>query len=224
MLTGVENESDRARIQLMKTSILMHRYGYAAGSEGNVSLRVDEDEILIKASGSVFRKITPDDFVFVNAKGGFPQSDDELSLKAGPSTELPLHLAVYKTRPTDVMAIIHSHPSPTITLPRNIRELKMVEPSKDIEEIPIISDKHKPGTESLAEAVASAFNNLKVKAVILQGHGLVTVGMTLDEAFDLTQVVVKNASQWQTMYMLKILSEIANGIKETRQIVRGSRS
>jgi ribulose-5-phosphate 4-epimerase/fuculose-1-phosphate aldolase len=72
---------------------------------------------------------------------------------------------------------------------------------------------YKPGSIDLANAVASQFKNTDVKAVILERHGLVTTGNTLEEAFDLTQVIEKNAYEWETLHIHEMINSIAKHVE-----------
>src|SRR4051794_23766240 len=74
--------------------------GLVAGTVGNVSARV-ADGMLITPSRTPYDNMAPFDVVFVASDGSF-------DARATPSTEWPLHLAVYDARP-DAGAVIHTH-------------------------------------------------------------------------------------------------------------------
>jgi L-fuculose-phosphate aldolase len=213
----IQANNEVLKKKLVKTSRLLHRIGYVAGSEGNISVRISENFILIKAADAISRMIDPADFVQVDIVS---VALGEL-LSPKPSSELPLHQAIYVAR-KDINSIIHSHPSHTITASPFLDCLRMIEPSKQINKVPVIRG-YKPGSIDLANAVASQFKNTDVKAVILERHGLVATGNTLEEAFDLTQIIEKNAYEWETLHIHDMINSIANHVEDIERELRNLR-
>jgi L-fuculose-phosphate aldolase len=76
---------------------------------GNVSVRVDKDEVLITPSGVVKSAMSPEDIVLVSVDGRV------LEGRHKPTVEMPLHLAIYKSY-KHVKAVIHAHPTYTSVL------------------------------------------------------------------------------------------------------------
>jgi L-fuculose-phosphate aldolase len=81
--------------------------GLLSQSSGNLSVRVSPDRVLITPTGIPYHEIRPEDLVLVDL-AGVRISGDRL-----PSSELPLHTAVYRDR-DDLQAIVHTH-SPMAT-------------------------------------------------------------------------------------------------------------
>ncbi len=77
--------------------------GFCAGNEGNHSYRLSEDRVLCTPTGISKGHLKPDDLCVVDLEG------KQVSGKRGRTSEILLHLAIYKNRP-DVRAVIHSHP------------------------------------------------------------------------------------------------------------------
>ena len=77
--------------------------GFCAGNEGNHSYRIGENRILCTPTGISKSALKPDDICTVDLEG------KQISGTRKRTSEINLHLAIYKARP-DVKAVIHSHP------------------------------------------------------------------------------------------------------------------
>jgi len=157
--------------------------GLVVGSSGNISaLDPSGDYVVITPSGGNLGKLQVEDLVVVDRKGR------KLWGRGKPSIETPMHLAIYEVR-EDVRAIVHTH-APIATgfsvagvevLPVNV-ESRIYIPRG----VPIVPFKP-PGTRELAEAVRSRI--AEYDAVILENHGVVAVGRTVEEALHLNLIV-----------------------------------
>jgi L-fuculose-phosphate aldolase len=113
--------------------------------------------------------------------------------KNKPSSEISFHLAIYK-KDKKCNAIIHTHPPFVMALytaglkiaPYFMAESKMLFEDKIIE-IPFIM----PGSKELADEISANAN--KGDIFILQNHGIVVKGHSLEEAFILTEALEHNA-------------------------------
>ena len=88
--------------EIMDTCRVMMSTGLVVGTWGNVSRRCSTEDFLITPSGVPYNELQPGDLVVVNLQTG------SCSGSLCPSTETPLHAAIYRRRP-DVEAIIHTH-------------------------------------------------------------------------------------------------------------------
>jgi len=141
---------------------------------GNVSARLpDSDEVWITPSQLYKGALTEERLIRVNLRGKKLEGSDR------PSVELPMHLAIYSAR-EDVGAVIHTHapmaivvglydePIPPITIEAiGLREAPVV---------PFLLS----GTREQCQAIVEALG--EGSAVLLQNHGLLTVGKDLREA------------------------------------------
>lgn len=163
----------------------LDRLGYVAGREGNISVRRGK-WIYIKASGIYLAEATEKDFTRVSIDG-------KVHGDKAPSIELPVHLAVYRTR-NDVMALIHSHPPYTVALSLLDDEFEL-----NTEEAKLylkggvgFVGSYEPGSMELADAVKRNVE-LGFDAVVLKGHGLLSLGSNIREAFERTVAVERCA-------------------------------
>src|SRR5215831_14532607 len=98
------DEFGRAIVQVCRR---LYDRGLVAGPDGNVSVRLPDESILVTPSGLSKVDVTIDDLVVVNLSG------DVLHGRRAPSSELAMHLRIYRRR-DDVRAVVHAHP-PTAT-------------------------------------------------------------------------------------------------------------
>jgi len=158
-----------------------------AWSEGNISMHTDSDRFLITPSEKSLRDLRAQDFILVDSNGQAVRGVIDSNRK--PSIETRLHLKIYEAR-NDVASVIHSHPIHVIIYSYLDKPLPFLELLGKTRSIPIIPY-YPPGSYKLANEVAKQirFND----AVILKKHGLVTVGKTINDAYELIEALEKNA-------------------------------
>ena len=143
-----------------------------AGSWGNISMKIDKDCYAITPSGRPYDLLEEEDIVIVNSNG------IKLAGSGIPSSELFLHLAIYKKYPT-FNAIIHTHSiyaSACAAMHRQIPPL--LEDTAQISGGSIKVAKYAlAGTKELAENAVEAMG--MSNAVLLANHGAVCCGTTL---------------------------------------------
>jgi ribulose-5-phosphate 4-epimerase/fuculose-1-phosphate aldolase len=165
------------------------------GTSGNISAKIPgTDTFLIKPSGARLEVLKPEELVLVDHLGNKIRGESNVS------RETRMHAAIYRTR-KDAQAVVHTH-APTSTafgiakteiLPLQI-EMFMLLPNG----VPVIPFQP-PGSESLAEAVQKKISDSD--AVILENHGIVTVGSTIEAACSLNEMV-EAGSKVQLLTML----------------------
>jgi L-fuculose-phosphate aldolase len=150
--------------------------GYVAANDGNISLRLNEDEVLATPTGVSKGYMTPDMIVKINMAG------EKLEGDLRPSSEIKMHLDVYRRRP-DVRSVIHAHP-PTATgfavagIPLNRCVLPEVIIS--LGSIPI-AKYGTPSTDEIPKAIREHLNDCD--AFLLENHGALTIGVDLINAY-----------------------------------------
>jgi L-fuculose-phosphate aldolase len=152
--------------------------GLAVGTSGNVGARLPDGRIAITPSSMPYDEMTADDIVIVEPDGSLADGHNH------PSSELPIHLAVFAARP-EVAAIVHTH-SPfatTFSISRRVIPAVhyvlalLVAPGHDaIRVAPYATF----GTEELARNAVTTLG--EDEAVLLANHGAVAVGRTLESA------------------------------------------
>jgi L-fuculose-phosphate aldolase len=169
-----------------------------AGTDGNISVRLGPDRIMVTPTGRHKGKLTPENMVVVDLRGFKVEGDLEAS------SELAMHLFVYQSRP-DVGACVHGHPPhatayaitgqviPSGVLPEAVVS---IEPIAHTPFAP-------PGTEAVAESLeAYVFGH---NAFLMRNHGLLTIGRDLTEAYNRHETVEHSA---RIMYLAGRVGEI----------------
>jgi L-fuculose-phosphate aldolase len=163
-----------AREQLARYSARLISDGLAVGAAGNLSARVG-DVVAITPSGMSYDELTPDDICVVTPSG------DEVQAPETPSSELPMHLAVYAA--TGAGAIVHTHSAEVVALSATCAELPAVHYAITSLGGPVrVAPYTRFGSQGLAEAALAALEGRR--AAILQNHGAVCYGSTLPAAYD----------------------------------------
>jgi L-fuculose-phosphate aldolase len=167
---------EQIRADIVEAGRRLYARAYIASNDGNISARLD-DRRLITTPKSVSKGfMTPDMMVIVDYEG------NKLSGERDPSTELPMHLEIYRNRP-DAHAVVHAHPPYAtgfavagIPLTRAV----LAEVVTTLGSIPIAAY-GTPSTSELPEAVRKY-----IKAhdgMLLANHGAVTCGSDVLSAY-----------------------------------------
>jgi L-fuculose-phosphate aldolase len=177
-LAGKLNQraGDALRADIIEIGRRLYSRGFIASSDGNISVRLDSDTLLTTPKGVCKGFMTPDMMVVTDMEGRRVRGDRE------PSSELLMHLEVYRTRP-DAQAVVHAHPPVAtgfavagIALDRAV----LAEVVTTLGSIPI-ADYGTPSTRELADAVGRY-----IKAhdgLLLANHGALTVAGELFSAY-----------------------------------------
>jgi L-fuculose-phosphate aldolase len=149
--------------------------GLIAGSDGNVSVRLREDRILVTPAGMSKVDVRADDLVEVSLDG------HHLRGSRRASTELAVHLRIYAQRP-DVEAVVHAHP-PVATgfavAGEGFASCILPEVIFQVGWVPLVPY-DMPGTEALARRFDPFIPTHD--AFLMANHGAVTAGPTLSIA------------------------------------------
>src|ERR1700674_3413352 len=86
---------------------MLHQRGYVAATDGNLSVRVDDERIIVTPTGMSKSRLRTSDMVVVDLEGR------KLAGSRNVSSEIAMHLLIYRLRP-DVQGVVHAHP-PTAT-------------------------------------------------------------------------------------------------------------
>jgi len=177
------------------------RCGLVIGEGGNISAKSGW-VVYIKRRNASMAAAKAADYIPVDANTGKP-----FNAKNEPSTEVPMHIACYKSR-KDIGAVIHTHPLFITALgisKINFKSLAYeakIYLKSDIVVIPYV----KPGSAALGRAVGRAVK--KHNAIILKNHGLITVGKDIREAFLRTLAAERAALIYVSCKMISKLDRL----------------
>jgi ribulose-5-phosphate 4-epimerase/fuculose-1-phosphate aldolase len=166
----------------------LYNRGYAHGSSGNLSARID-DGILVTPTGSSLGRLDPGRISKVGQDGVHLSGDP-------PSKEAFLHLAMYAQRP-GARAIVHLHCTCAVAVsclvhadPRNVLPPLTAYHVMRVGALPLVPY-YRPGDRALAEAVGRLAG--RHRAVLLANHGPVVAGKSLDDAVDSAEELEQTA-------------------------------
>jgi L-fuculose-phosphate aldolase len=170
------------RRDICRTGQRMYERGLVVACEGNLSARLDSDQILVTPTGVCKGRLTAADLLITDLNGTV------LCGAAQPSSEIQMHVLYYRLRP-DVQAVCHAHP-PTATgfaaAGRALEEAVLPEVVIGLGKIPL-APYGTPGTGELCAGLESLVT--KHDAILLENHGVVTCGQTLDAAYQRLETV-----------------------------------
>jgi len=147
--------------------------GLAIGTAGNLSCRAG-DVVAITPRGVGYDVMAPQHICLVTLDGG------QIDAPLGPSSELPMHLAVY--RRCDAAAVVHTHSPFATTLGTVIDELPPIHYLISLLGGPVrVAPYATPGSDELADHMATALEGRS--AVLLGNHGTITTGDSLEQAY-----------------------------------------
>lgn len=162
--------------------------GLVTGTSGNVSARTPDGNVLITPSGLDYAVLRPEDVVLVDLKGRV------LEGPLAPSSESPMHLGIYRSRP-QVNAVVHTHARYATTLSCLGWEIPPVHYMLTA----LSGDGRVPlalyatyGTEELAAYASEALGETH-NVCLLQNHGTIAVGKSPEEAFSRTVILEEMA-------------------------------
>lgn len=200
------------RRQVVETCRRMSRSGLVTGTAGNVSVRATNTEVLVSPSGLAYEAMTEEDVALVNLDG------QHLQGPYSPSVETRMHTGIYRTRP-EVHAIVHTHARYCTALACLAWEIPpvhyMLAALSQEGRVPV-APYATHGTEDLARYAAEALGE-KHSACLLQNHGTITVGDTLDEAYSRSEIMEEMAELYcRTSALGKPILLDTDQITETR--------
>ncbi len=168
--------------EIVKYVKMLYKKGLTSSLGGNISTR-DESVVYISPSKIPKYRITESQVSVITLEGQHIEG-------ARPSSELPMHLAIYRT--TDAKAVIHAHPHyATILacLKHGISPVE-VECRQLLNYVPLIPYAT-PGSAELGVLVSEGVKGHN--GVLMENHGSLTVGANLEEAYILTEALERAA-------------------------------
>jgi len=171
-----QRTEDAFRADIVEVGKRMYAREYVASNDGNISIRLDDDAILTTPRSVCKGFMTPDMMVVVDLSG------KKIRGTRDASSELLMHLEVYKNRP-DVRAVVHAHP-PTATgfavagIP--LDRAVLAEVVTTLGSVPI-AEYGTPSTPELPEAVRKYIR--AYDGLLLANHGALTVAADVFAAY-----------------------------------------
>jgi len=160
--------------------------GLVARTWGNVSIRLNDTDMIITPSGRPYEELEPKDMVRVNYR------NHKYEGNVKPSSEYKLHTEVYKTR-KEINAVIHTHQMNASTVAVARREIppilddqaQLLGPSVRVAPYAL------PNTKKIVKGTIKALQGRN--AALMANHGAVCIGRDIEEVFVCCQVLEKAA-------------------------------
>ncbi len=164
------------RAELVKAGRLMVERGLVVATDGNLSARLAGGTFLCTPTAASKGELSPRDLVVVDGNGR------KVRGARAPSSEIGLHLALYRARP-DARAVIHAHP-PVATgfacAGLSLEEPLVSEVVMGLGSVPL-APYATTGTPALGKALARIAR--EHDAALLANHGVVVLGASVQQAF-----------------------------------------
>lgn len=173
----------------------LYQRGYVVGHDGNVSVKVDSNRLLITPSGISKGRISPDMLVLCDLDGTILEGDRY------PSSEIAMHLLVYQERP-EIHAVVHAHPPVSTAFAiagRPLSEPYLTETISGLGEIPVAPFAI-PSTQEVPDSIQPYVQTHQ--AVLLANHGVLIWGTDLYAAFDALETVEQTAKIFLAVHQL----------------------
>lgn len=164
-----------AKAALIETGHQLYQQGLTVGTDGNLSCRVTEDTLWTTATGARKGFLSDEWLVKTDLEGNL------LEGSRSPSSELKMHLCLYRSNPR-ALAAVHTHPPfSTAFAAANLGfdEMLLAEEGLYLGHVQV-APYATPGTTELAESILPYCQDNN--AVLLANHGAVTWGKDLSEA------------------------------------------
>jgi L-fuculose-phosphate aldolase len=217
----------RLRAAMVAAGRRLGARGLIAAGEGNLSIRLPNDRLLVTPSGRRKDELEPADLVVVELHAG-THAPNGTSGSLRPTSDLAIHRAVLVARP-DASSVAHAHLPATMALtlagiapdPTALPETALFLPRLDV--LPF----GEPGSAELADRIAAGLTQAPTPypgAVILERHGAVSVGGSdpapagpdadpterlvagLDQAVDRLELIEVLARAWRDLVLLRAAS------------------
>ena len=179
--------------------------GLIAAGEGNLSIRLDADRLLITPAGRRKDELEPDDLVIVHVRDGDAPARSASGL--GPSSDLAIHRAVHAARP-DIGAVAHAHlpASMALTLAGEVPDPAVLpETALLLPRLPYVPYGEMRSVElagRISQALAEGPEPFP-GAALLERHGAVAVGPDLAMAVDRLELVEALCRTWRDALLLR---------------------
>lgn len=207
----MSGQEESLKNDIIRVGKRLYETGLAVAKSGNISCRLDDENILITATGTFLGDLKPGDIVKVNLASGEPEGSKK------PSSELPLHSLIYKNFPQKT--VIHSHP-PLINGYFSVMDsLKALtfETKFYLGDVPVVAQDTPTVTRPQEVIAALKSNNL----VVLKNHGAVVMSEKFEEGLSLIEALEEavRVAAVARLFNKESFDELESGLKEdlTRQ-------
>ena len=198
-------DEGRAAAAIIDAGRRLGARGLISAAEGNLSVRLGPDYLLVTPSGRRKDELRPDDLVAVHL--GHDETGARSATGLSPSSDLAIHLAVYAARP-DVGAVAHAHlpASMALTLAGEVPDpARLPETALLLPRLPFVPFEEMGSLKLAGRIVAVLTEGPEplAEAVLLERHGAVAVGRDLVAAVDRLELIEVLCRTWRDALLLQ---------------------
>lgn len=208
------------RQEMLSIGKKLYQKDFIAATEGNFSVRLDDERILATASGLCKGEMNADDLVIIDVQGNHLQGWRRAS------SEILLHLEAYRQR-REIQAVIHAHPPYCIALMlagKGLDRPILAENVILLGKIPI-APYARPSTQKVGESIRPYI--IQTDCILLDFHGSLTVGDSLQQAFYKLEMMEHSAKSYLAALQLGEVRELdrdeVKALTEMREKIYGIR-
>lgn len=202
--SGVAQGSEReARDAIVRAGARLGRRGLIAAGEGNISVRLSADRLLVTPTGRRKDELDARDLLVVRTD----EAHTDAGAGSSASSDLAIHRAIYAAR-ADVLAVVHAHVPAAMALtvvgerpdPSALPETALLLPRVPLVPFGV------PGSRELAVRIAAALAESPEPfpgAAILERHGAIAVGESVAQAVDRMELVDVLCRVWRDAILIR---------------------
>ncbi len=156
--------------------------GFAAANDGNITVRIGENEVLCTPTLHCKGFLKPDDIATIDMQG------NQIAGRKKRSSEALLHLEIYRQRP-EIKSVVHCHPPHACAFAvarEPIPQCVLPEVEVFLGDIPI-TKYETPGGQAFADTIRPFVD--KTNVIILANHGTVSYGHDVERAYWWTEIL-----------------------------------
>ena len=176
------------RAEIIQVGQHLYQKEFIVSGDGNISARLDDKHFLCTPSGLCKGMMRPEELLIIDINGNRVDTPNTFNKNLRPTSEMAMHLEVYKNRP-DAKAVVHAHPPTAVAL--SIANISLAECMLPEVIVTLGLIKMTPYSTPSSEENATAIRNaIKTHdAILLQRHGSLTVGASPMQAFHRTETI-----------------------------------
>lgn len=181
---------------LVDVAALCYERRYICGTEGNFSIRLDENLILTTPASTCKGRLRADELVLTDLEG----KPIEPSVRK-PSTELAMHITAYKQRP-DVRAIVHAHPTVAVGFTvagKSLAKCVLPEVVCTLGSIPV-APYATPSTDEVSKSIEELVTTYD--ALVMDHHGALALGKDIWDAYYKLETLEHHAETMMVAHLL----------------------
>lgn len=200
----MSNQEKILKQEIIDTGRRLYQAGLVAANSGNLSASLDQDNILITATGTSLGNLNPDDIIKINLKED--SGDSRLS------TEFPLHRLIYES--LAAKTVIHCHPplvNGYFAVAQSLKNLTF-ESKVYLGDVPVIKQETPSITKPELAIEALKTNNL----VVIKNHGVVSVAEDFKHSFNLIETLedAVKVTSIARLFDKTVLDDLDKALKE----------